>query len=240
MRVDVLHPDAGPMRHSVLIVEDDVRLRDGITRVIDAEGDLRVVGVAGGVAEGLRLVNTLRPEVLLVDLALPDGNGIALIRHVAQFQPPCHPIVITIFDDSDGVIECIRAGAVGYLLKDARGMDIAHQIREVCRGGSSISPGIARRLFRWVISSSHASGPSADPGAHAPEINADLLPALSTREVEVLGLCAKGFTYTEIGELLGIQRTTVATHVQRIYEKLQVHSKTEAVYEARKVGLLDD
>ena len=202
------------------------------------------MGAAADVAEGLRLVDSLHPEVLLVDLALPDGHGITLIRHVAKVQPQCLPVVITIFDDNAGVIDCIRAGAVGYLLKGARDLDIVKEIRDLCEGGSPISAAIARRLLRWVNDVPRpADGTAGNPVSTVAKSASGCfhgVPDLSQQETSVLKLCAKGYKYEEIARLLKVRRCTVATYVKRIYQKLQVHSKTEAVYEARKLGFLDD
>lgn len=233
-----------PMAHSVLIVEDDARLRDVFVHAVGSADDLQVVGAAADVAEGIRLLDSLRPDVLLVDLALPDGHGITLIRHVAKVQPPCLPVVITIFDDNAGVIDCIRAGAVGYLLKDTRDLDIVKEIRGLCEGGSPISAAIARRLLRWVNDLPQPVDASAGtPNSPVVDSVAGSLggfQGLSPQETAVLRLCAKGYKYEEIAHLLTVNRCTVATYIKRIYQKLQVHSKTEAVYEARKLGLLDD
>lgn len=232
------------MAHSVLIVEDDARLRDAFVRAVGSAGNLQVVGAAAGVADGLRFLDLLQPEVLLVDLALSDGHGITLIRHAAKFQPLCLPMVITIFDDDAAVIDCIRAGAVGYLLKDARGLDIVKEISDLCEGGSPISAAIARRLLRWVNDASRpvstSTGTSACTAVDSVSGCCFGVPSLSPQETSVLRLCAKGYKYEEIARLLTVSRYTVATYIKRVYQKLQVHSKTEAVYEARKLGFLDD
>jgi DNA-binding NarL/FixJ family response regulator len=243
---DVSPPYTEVMVHSVLIVEDDARLRDGFVQAVESTNDLRVVGAAADVAEGLRLVDALHPKVLLVDLALPDGHGITLIRHVAKTQPQCLPVVITIFDDDEGIIDCIRAGAIGYLLKEAHDLDIAKEIREVCEGGSPISAAIARRLLRWVNGATQPAEVTAGVvargvlGSESAQPHAYRPPELSPQETSVLKLCAKGYEYKEIARLLSVRRTTIATYVKRIYQKLQVHSKTEAIYEARQHGLLED
>ena len=137
--------------------------------------------------------------------------------------------VVTVFADELAVVACIEAGATGYLLKDAHSVDIAAQIRLLCNGGSPISPAIARRLM-LRLSKPH----------EAPAVLADLQVSLSTQEQTVLTLSAKGYNYEEISGRMGLSRHTVETYVKRIYRKLQVHSKTEAVYEARKLGLMDD
>lgn len=233
----------GAVNKSVLIVEDDSRTRDGFVRAVDAADGLRAVGAAATIADGMRMVDALRPDVLLLDMALPDGSGIDLLRHAVKVHPPCLPIVITIFDDDERVIDSIRAGALGYLLKGTADLELVREIEGVCNGGSPISAAIARRLFRWLSGPAHmqvlhrpAAGESA---SHVVPAGSDVA-GLSHREVAVLRLCAKGYRYHEIAVLLAVAQSTIATHIKRIYRKLQVHSKTEAVYEARALGLLDD
>ncbi|MFN9193209.1 MAG: LuxR C-terminal-related transcriptional regulator, partial [Pseudomonadota bacterium] len=164
--------------------------------------------------------------VLLVDLDLPDGFGLDLIRHVASRSDTCDIMVITIFGDERHVIESIEAGASGYLLKDSLPEDFIEQIRVLHAGGSPISPVIARQLLARFVA------PAMKKSADVPE--------LSEREHSVLSLVTKGFSYQEIASLMRVSPHTVLTYVKRIYRKLQVSSKTEAVYEARKLGLVKD
>ena len=213
------------MSHSVLIVEDDLRLRASLAQAIRGATDLRLIGEADDLPEGLRLLNALQPEVLLVDIGLPSGSGLELIRHAARQSSHCNVMVITVFAEEQLVVDCIEAGATGYLLKGSSPQDIAVQIRSLVAGGSPISPTIARRLLRRF-----AGQRNADAAA----------PTLSTQEQAVLSMSAKGYSYYEIARLLKLSRHTVETYVKRIYRKLQVHSKTAAVYEGRKLGLVDD
>ena len=213
------------MSHSVLIVEDDLRLRASLAQAIRAAPDLKLVGEADDLPEGLRLLDLVQPEVLLVDIGLPSGSGLELIRHAAKQSPHCNVMVITVFAEEQLVLDCIEAGATGYLLKGSSPQDIATQIRSLVSGGSPISPTIARRLL-----SRFTAQPNA--GADAP--------TLSTQEQAVLSMSAKGYSYDEIAGLLKLSRHTVETYVKRIYRKLHVHSKTAAVYEGRKLGLVDD
>jgi DNA-binding NarL/FixJ family response regulator len=212
------------MSHSVLIVEDDLRLRASLAQAIRGALDLKLVGEADDLPEGLRLLEAVQPEVLLVDIGLPSGSGLELIRHAAK-QSHCNVMVITVFAEEEVVLDCIEAGATGYLLKGSSPQDIAAQIRSLVAGGSPISPTIARRLLRRFTSQR-----SSDAAA----------PTLSTQEQSVLSMSAKGYSYDEIARLLKLSRHTVETYVKRIYRKLQVHSKTAAVYEGRKLGLVDD
>jgi DNA-binding NarL/FixJ family response regulator len=213
------------MPHSVLIVEDDLRLRASFAQAIRGAGDLKLVGEADDLPEGLRLLDALQPQVLLVDIGLPSGSGLELIRHAAKQSAHCNVMVITVFAEEQLVLDCIEAGATGYLLKGSSAHDIAVQIRSLVAGGSPISPTIARRLLMRF-----ANQRNSDADA----------PTLSAQEQAVLSMSAKGYSYDEIAGLLKLSRHTVETYVKRIYRKLHVHSKTAAVYEARKLGLVDD
>ena len=171
---------------------------------------------------------------MLVDLGLPDMDGVALIRHAASRHPGCDVLVVTMFGDDQHVLGSIEAGATGYLLKDADGAHIAAAIHQLRAGGSPISPGIARRvLARFRI----ASAPPAPSVPSTPMPSAEGSP-LSARETEILRLVAKGLGFDTVGELLGISPHTVVTHVKKIYRKLAVRSRGEAVYEAGQLGLL--
>lgn len=219
------------MACNVLIVEDDPSFGLAFADAVRAASDLRLAGWATDLPEGLRLLRDCAPDVMLVDLGLPSGSGLELIRAAASGTPRCDAMVVTVFADDKLVIECIEAGATGYLLKDAREMEIVENIRLLHGGGSPISPAIARRLLmRFAMRSDSAAGvEAATPGI-----------SLSAREHAVLSMSAKGYNYEEIARLLEISRTTVETYVKRLYRKLQVHGKTEAIFEARQMGLLDD
>ena len=210
----------------VVIVEDDAKFRGAFAQLIEATIDMDLIGTAASLAQGLDLVRRRMPDVLLVDLDLPDGSGLDLIRHVAERSDTCDIMVITVFGDERHVIESIEAGASGYLLKDSLPEDFVAQIRVLHAGGSPISPVIARQLLARFVT------PAAPKAPDVPE--------LSEREHSVLSLVTKGFSYQEIAGLLRVSPHTVLTYVKRIYRKLQVGSKTEAVYEARKLGLVRD
>jgi DNA-binding NarL/FixJ family response regulator len=212
------------MPNTVLIVEDDPRLRASIAQAIRNAPDLKLVGEADDLPEGLRLLESMKPRVLLVDIGLPSGSGLELIRYAARAVPQCDVMVITVFAEEQVVMDCIEAGATGYLLKGSSHRDITAQITLLLAGGSPISPTIARQLLKRL------SSPRSVTEA----------PALSTQERAVLSLTAKGYNGEEIARLLSLSRHTIETYVKRIYRKLQVHSRTAAVYEARKLGLVDD
>jgi DNA-binding NarL/FixJ family response regulator len=214
----------------VLIVEDDARFRDAFARAIDTAADMSLIGSAQDFASGLALL-AAQPDVMLVDLELPDGNGMDLIREAARVLPQCDVMVVTIFGDEQNVLRSIEAGATGYLLKDLPAEQLVEQIRILRAGGSPISPIIARQLLNRFA----APAPSkpANGGAAKHE-----RPVLSEQETNVLALAAKGYSYDEIANLLQLSHHTVQTYVKRIYRKLQVHSKIEALSEARRLSLI--
>jgi DNA-binding NarL/FixJ family response regulator len=209
---------------AVALVEDDAKFRLALCNVVDAAEGLRLLGAAATLAEGRALLVRESPDVLLVDLELPDGSGLALIEEARRQHPECDVMVVTVFGDERNVFRALEAGATGYLLKDMAGPELAEHIRRLHAGGSPISPVIARQLLQRF-----------QPVAPVP---ASGVPALSAREHAVLELISKGFTFDEIARLQEVSSHTVSTYVKRIYAKLQVRSKTEAVYEATKLGLL--
>lgn len=244
---------------SVLIVEDDARTRERLARVIADAPDLRLLEAAPNIGAGLAALEREAPDVLLTDLDLPDGSGITLIRAVVERAMSTLPMVITVFGDEAHTVNAIEAGALGYLLKDGTATQVTAAIRDLLAGGSPISPPIARWLMRRMRSAGAARG-AATRGVDGPGVRAggeeragaektaqrdglgegarDEVPHLSERELEVLNLIVKGFSYGEIAGLLGVSTHTVATHVRRIYQKLAVHSRSEAVYEAIQMGIV--
>lgn len=215
------------MAIGVLIVEDEPEFLRRFSEAVLVDPGLQLLGAVASGRAGLALLDAQPPDVLMVDLGLPDLDGIELIRHAARRHPACDVLVVTMFGDDGHVIGSIEAGATGYLLKDASGERIAAAVHELRNGGSPISPSIARRvLTRFRISPvpSATARPSESP--------------LSERETEILRLVAKGISFETVGEVLGISQHTVVTHVKKIYRKLAVHSRGEAVYEAAQMGLL--
>jgi DNA-binding NarL/FixJ family response regulator len=218
---------------SVLIVEDQVRFREAFQLALASVPDIKLLGIAPDLPQGRKLFDQTQPDVLLVDLDLPGGSGIELIRHAAQTRPSCDVMVISVFGDEQHVLSSIEAGATGYLLKDSLALDLAGQLRTLRSGGSPISPVIARRLLLRLapaISGHTQPAPLEDESAVA----------LSEQESRVLHLAAKGFTFDEIAQFMQVSPHTVMTYVKRTYRKLQVRSKVEAIYEARRLGWLRD
>ncbi|HEY0913449.1 MAG TPA: response regulator transcription factor [Solimonas sp.] len=215
----------------VLVVEDDADTRERLSRAVAADPDLALCGQAGSCAEARRAFAAQQPQVVLIDLGLPDGHGAALIRELSAQDSSVLFMVITVFGDEAHVIEAIAAGASSYLLKDASAPQVARAIREMLAGGSPISPGVARYLLQRL---------QAPAAPKAPDTAADPATRLSARESDVLNLVAKGYAYAEIGAALDISVNTVGSHVKQIYRKLAVRSRGEAVFEAIQRGLIGD
>lgn len=217
----------------VLIVEDDAQFRTRYAQMLAHDPSFEVVASVGTGGEGMAMVDLRKPDVLLVDLGLPDMSGIEVIRHAMQNLPKCECMVVTVFGDEEHVLASIEAGAAGYLLKDASAEAFLEGIRELINGGSPISPIIARRLLKRFQAE---PAPAANGEAATAVDSAGV--ALSAREKEILLLASKGFNYPEMGKLMGISPHTVTSHVKKIYRKLAVHSRGEAVFEANRMGLI--
>ncbi|MEP0189741.1 MAG: response regulator transcription factor [Erythrobacter sp.] len=209
----------------VAIVEDDPVMRDMLTSAINHCEDMLLSGTAENVATASGLIKAGGYDVLLCDLGLPDGNGITLMREEALTGRDTDIIVITVFANQDKVLDAVRAGARGYLLKDERIEDCMDAIRKIRAGGSPISPIIARKLLEQVK-------------PKLPEQAVPMAAPLSEREYEVLNLLARGFSNAECADILTITSNTVGTHVKNIYRKLEVNSRAEALFEASSQGLL--
>lgn len=229
--MEIPGPGQAPPLIHVAIVEDDLGFQVALGRAIDAAPDIWLAGAAGTRAAGLALLQGPPADVLLVDLGLPDGSGIDVIRAAARLWPSCSVMVSTNFGDETHVMRSIEAGAAGYLLKDSSPAKIVEEIRSLASGGSPISPIIARQVLARFRQAGVGSTERQETTEDAPQ-------PLSAREKEVLDLITKGFTALEIARLMQLSHFTVRTFVRRIYSKLKVSSKAEAIFEARNQGLL--
>lgn len=211
---------------TILVVEDDAPIR---WRVCDAlrQAPEFVVSEAATLAEARSLLADNPHRVLLTDIRLPDGTGIDLIREVRRRQPDTEIMVISILGDEESVLSAIMVGANGYLLKDAFPADIVETVRDLVRGHSPISASIAR----FIVKRTQAAPQSAP----LPNLNAA---RLTPREIDILWGIAKGFSYADIADHLGISRQTVPGHIKNIYRKLEVNTRGEAVFEALQQGLI--
>lgn len=214
----------------VLIVDDQMLMRQGLATLLELEPDLEVAGQAGDGVEAVTLVKDLKPHVVLMDVRMPRLNGVDATRQVRAQSPETQVIILTTFDDDEYVFEGLRAGAMGYLLKDVSSEDLTDAIRRVARGEALIQPSIARKV---VSEFARLGTPDKKTGARA-----ELLDPLSERELEILKLLAQGMSNREIAETLFITEGTAKNHVSNIFSKLGVRDRTQAVLRAQELGLV--
>ncbi len=206
----------------VLICDDHVIVRKGIRMLLETCPEIAVSGEAGDGVEAIRLAASLRPDVILMDLMMPRLDGIEATRQITAQQPDAHILILTSFVADDKIFPAIKAGALGYLLKDSKPDDLFHAIYQVARGEPSLEPEIARKLLLEL--------------RHPP--SAPLTPdPLTEREVEVLRLIAQGLSNREIANRLVITERTVFRHVSNVLDKLHLASRTQAALYALKEGL---
>jgi len=203
---------------NVSIVEDDAKLRGTLERYLSAQPGFRCVSVYPSAEAALAGIPKVNPQVVLMDINLPGINGIECFARLRQKMPGLKIIMLTVFEEGEQVFNALSAGAFGYLVKSSRPAKILEAIREVHAGGSPMSGNIARKVVQTLHAQAAAQAKS--------RAETD---TLSAREVEVLQALSKGHTYKQIAADLGIGLGTVRTYIQRIYEKLHVHSHTEAV-----------
>jgi NarL family two-component system response regulator LiaR len=215
----------GPIR--VLVVDDHLVVRAGIRALLALEPDIEVVGEGRDGVEAVAEAVRLQPDVILMDLVMPQMDGIAAIEQIMARQPSARILVLTSFEADDKIFPAIRAGALGYTLKDFGPVELARAIQRVYRGEASLHPAIARRVLQEL------ARPRQQPPTSAP---------LTERELEVLRLVAQGESNGEIAAVLGIGEGTVRVHVSNILGKLQLASRTQAALYALREGLasLDD
>jgi DNA-binding NarL/FixJ family response regulator len=202
----------------ILLVDDHPVVRLGLRGMLDAEPDLTVVGEASSGDEGLAVAQAERPDIVLMDLRMPGGDGVSATERILAAVPGTRVLVLTTYESDRDILRAIEAGAGGYLLKDAAPAVLADAVRAAARGETVLAPSVASTLVRQVR-------------APAP-------PALSARETEVLRLVAGGATNADIGRRLFIAEATVKTHLLRIFNKLDVADRTAAVTTAMRHGLL--
>ncbi|MEO7104764.1 MAG: response regulator transcription factor [Rhodoferax sp.] len=219
-------PTDAPQLIRVGLVEDDPATSASFVAILSAAPELALQMVAFNLADALRQLEHTPLDVLLVDLGLPDGSGLDLIRAACLRWPDCAVMVSTIFGDEAHVFSSIEAGASGYLLKDISLDRLVIEILSLHAGGSPISPSVARKILMRARPTVAPASPTA--------VN------LSARESEVLQLISKGFTAEEVAARLAVSQSTVLTFVRRIYAKLQVGSRAEVITAAHRLGLLHE
>ncbi len=220
--------EALPVR--VAILEDDDATRARFCAAIAQSHGIVVAAQFGLGSQALAWLERNEPDVLLSDLGLPDVPGLAVIAYCARRYPKADVMVISMYEDEQHVVQSLEAGASGYLLKDSQNDEIVERIRELRSGGSPMSPVIARLVLRRFRK-------YGNPPEARPEVDESwVLP--TPRELLILTRIAQGFSYAEIAALEGISRHTVHAHIKNIYSKLSVHSRSEAVFEAGRLGLI--
>ncbi len=241
----------------VVVVEDNHATRSYLEACIKDQPQLILSASFSTLAPAQAWFDAHEADLLLVDLGLPDGSGLSLLRQVRRQCPGCDMLVVSMFGDEENVVASIEAGAVGYVHKDDDAADIAETLKAVKQGASPISPMIARHLLRRM-QPLRAPVPAVSPeaaitspaalaevapnkaGAQAAELaEPESAPVLSRREQEVLEYIARGFSYAEIAREQGITVHTVQTYIKKLYGKLAVHSRSEAVFQANRLGLLN-
>jgi len=215
-------------RIKILLVDDQPLFREGLRTVLSLHSDFEVVGEAANGSEAIRLSRSLLPSVVLMDLQMPILDGVSATRRLHEEQPSCRVIVLTTFDDDEMVFDGLRAGAVGYLLKDVPSEELAEAIRAAARGESFLQPSVAAKV---VAEFARLSGRTA-------AVMDSLIEPLSERELEILRLIARGTSNREIASGLFIAEGTVKNHVTNILAKLGVRDRTQAAIKAKDIGLV--
>jgi DNA-binding NarL/FixJ family response regulator len=212
----------------VLLVDDQTLVRQGIRLLLEIEPDIQVIGQAANGREAIQGVEALHPEVVLMDVRMPEMDGVAATQEICTRFPETGVIILTTFEDDEIVFEGLKAGARGYLLKDISSEEMAEAVRKVAAGEALIQPSITRKVLaefsRLAAAASHPTPPLAEP--------------LTGRELEVLHALAHGLSNREIADQLVITEGTVKNHVSSLISKLEVRDRTQAVLKAQELGLI--
>ncbi len=213
----------------ILLVDDQRLMRDGLRTILELEDDLQVIAEAEHGEDGLQAFEQHQPDVVLMDIRMPGMDGVEATRRMVERWPEARVIILTTFDDDEHIFEGLRAGALGYLLKDVSGNELAQAIRKVAAGGALIEPSVARKVLAEFARLETSSRP----------INAGLTDPLSAREIEILKLLAQGLANKIIAERLYLAEGTVKNYVSNILSKLGVTDRTQAALRGRELGLLE-
>lgn len=227
-------PAQAPIR--VFVVEDQTKILKNQLKLLEASPELSIIGTALSGETGVEEVRRLKPDVLLLDLGLPRMSGIDVTRIVKAEMPEIEILIFTIFDEEDKVLEAVKAGASGYLLKGTPADKMVEAIKEVRAGGTVIQPSLARRLLKHF-----RVGEPSSSSDNLPQVTLPGEPEgkkLSARETEILQLIAKGVSNSEAATMLNLSKATIRTHLEHIYRKLEVTTRVEAVTEGLRKGLI--
>ena len=207
----------------VLIADDHAIVREGTRRVLESERDIEVVGEASDGEEAVSQATKLQPDVAIIDIAMPNLNGIEATRQIKALLPATAVLILTAYDNDQYIFSLLEAGAAGYLLKNVHGSELVEAVRSVHSGESVLSPVVARKVLHRFVPSTE------EPKGGAPEM-------LSQRELEVLKWAAKGMSNKDVAEELCLSVRTIQSHLAHIFDKLQVGSRTEAILHGLKEG----
>jgi DNA-binding NarL/FixJ family response regulator len=217
----------------LLLVDDQRLMRDGLRTLLELENDFHVVGEAENGQDALSVYEKFTPDVVLMDIRMPVMNGVEAIQQLRARWPEVKVIILTTFDDDAYVFDGLRAGAVGYLLKDVSGDELAEAIRTVAKGGALIDPSVTRKVVaEFARLTNPVQGTVARPGTGS------LLEPLSDREQEILKLLSEGLTNREIAQRLYLAEGTVKNYISNILMKSDVRDRTQAALRARELGLI--
>ncbi len=225
----------------VLIADDHMLVRDGYRLMLDREEDLEVVGEAANGREAVELCRRLHPELVLMDVRMPEMDGLEATREIKGESPTTSVLVVTTYDNPDYLFEAVEAGAAGYVLKDAPKSELLDAVRRTLEGESPLNQELAMQLisrFTREGRKPHESPPPPSAGPQRRGAGAPALEALTPRELEVLQLLAQGKSNPQIAQELVISRLTAKTHVERIIRKLKVSDRTQAALRAIELGLV--
>ncbi|RQO41407.1 DNA-binding response regulator [Variovorax sp. KBW07] len=233
--------DADPVSLSpALVVEDDPAMQERLRYVLSTLGcDDHLIAVADSVAGAKLLLEEHHYGVVLVDIGLPDGSGVELISWLQSRRPGIPAVVISAWRTEEIIFAALRAGAIGYLLKERDDLELSIALRSIEQGGASIDPSIARRIIAWLAAAQVPASAATELPDEAGAVPASApAAALTPRERKILELVAQGLSNRDMAETLSISRLTVECHTKNIYRKLAVNSRTEAVFQGRRHGLL--
>ena len=211
----------------VMLVDDHEVVLEGLIRILEKQGGIQIVSVAGSAEEALEKLERFPPDVIVVDIQLPGMNGIELIRRIKKNHPEIEAITLTVFDDEQFARQAIKAGAIGYVIKDAAKDELVKAVRSAAKGETLISTSVARKLIDEMT----------EPAAKKKK-KAEGFEGLSQREVDVIKLMAKGYNNRQIADLLYISEHTVKVHIRNIFRKIDVTDRTNAVLWAIDRGLV--
>jgi DNA-binding NarL/FixJ family response regulator len=224
----------------VLLADDQDIIRTGLTIILNHQADIEVVGQAADGMEAVKYAEKFQPDVILMDIKMPRLNGIQATRQIMAALPKTQIIILTTYDTDDWVFDGIRAGAVGYLLKDTSGDNLADAVRGAMRGESQMDPTVARKVLREFQHATTTHRATSGPGATTHSVpEEEPLEKLTDREEEILKLLAAGLSNKEIAQQLSLSEGTVKNHISAILAKMHANDRTQAVLTALKRGLVD-